>query len=98
MTRLAYMGAAAAALITVFSAARVRPAVTVYSDNAQDCFRAAKYGDRRGTGLEDCDDALFGLARTNRDYAGTLHRGNLLPTGANRVGTSDYAIASFPRR
>ena len=62
MTRLAYVGAASAALMMMVLAAPARPAVTVYADNAQDCYRAAKYGDIRGTGLDDCDDASSGAS------------------------------------
>jgi len=73
MTRLAFMAVAAlAGLSALLAAAPAHPAMTVFADNAQDCYRDAKYGDFHGLGVEDCDAALFGMSTSNRDYAGTL--------------------------
>jgi tetratricopeptide (TPR) repeat protein len=47
-------------------------AMTVYSDNAQSCYQAAKYGDIHGTGLDDCSEAMFGMANADPDLARTL--------------------------
>jgi tetratricopeptide (TPR) repeat protein len=73
MTRLALVAMAALTGISaLLAAAPARSAMTVFADNAQDCYRDAKYGDYRGYGVDDCDAALFGLSTSNRDYAGTL--------------------------
>jgi tetratricopeptide (TPR) repeat protein len=59
------------AVLLVAAPARAA-AVTVYSDNAQSCYKAAKFGDPFGTGISDCDDAMIGMARSDHDYAGSL--------------------------
>jgi tetratricopeptide (TPR) repeat protein len=52
-------------------------AVTVFGGSfAQDCFKAAKYGDVRSEGLESCTRAINTEMLDNRDLAGTyVNRG-----------------------
>jgi tetratricopeptide (TPR) repeat protein len=76
-------------------------AVTVYSDGARDCYRAAKYDDPMGSGIADCTDALFGMTLSDRDLAGTLvNRGVVyLVHGLYRQARADFdhAIVVNPR-
>lgn len=100
-TRASIIAASACGLIAVTCGSTAWAAVTVYSDQAQACYKAAKFGDSRGTGIGDCTEAMFGLAKSDPDLAGTLvNRGVLyLMRGDYRLGQADFdqALTLNPR-
>jgi tetratricopeptide (TPR) repeat protein len=68
----AILGVAAAGAATLALAGPARAAMTVYADNAQSCYQAAKFGDVHGTGIDDCTEAMFGMTPGDRDLPRTL--------------------------
>lgn len=92
--------ASVCALAVVLFALPAAAAMTVFADQAKDCYRAAKYGDVHGTGIDDCSDAMFGMARSDPDYPKTLvNRGVVyLIHGRYRMAHADFdeAIAINP--
>jgi tetratricopeptide (TPR) repeat protein len=93
--------AAGAALAALIASGAANAAVTVYSDQAQDCFRAAKFGDRYGTGVDDCTSALLGMTRADPDLPGTLVNRGVVYIRRGRYSLAlpdlDAALALNPR-
>jgi tetratricopeptide (TPR) repeat protein len=57
---------------TTFDAAPARAAVSVYAtDQARDCYIAAKFGDKDRNGIDDCTSALLDVS-SKHDVAGML--------------------------
>jgi tetratricopeptide (TPR) repeat protein len=92
MKRVTLLGAVGACVLATgaitFSTGPARAAVSVYAtDQARDCYIAAKFGDKDRHGIDDCTSALLNVS-SKHDVAGML-----VNRGVIYLGYQRYALA-----